>query len=444
MSLFKQIRLTLSRRYVRTLLLLLVFFLTFIGNLSCQLLMTSAEATKDRIIQQIGTTVTLDYASDEDISPLFTPEIRSQLLSVPHVIGCNQHYSDYATPVNFKNCRFFSGIDPSQQENKIEDNAEAENYVVIDGNTDVSLIEMFRTGTATLLEGHFPDEGTSEALISRQLASQENLQLKDNLCCLVNGTTYTFTVCGIYDTTAGFEITEDNIVGTAVFSFSPYNRIYTDFSVTCQIFGISPESRYIDIYIDQPDNLQTTGQAIKNLPLDWSAYRLINTTQTEYNTEASSTEATLSATRLLMQFFSVFSILILIFITCFWAESTWYESGIFMALGTSKWYALLQYVLTMLCIALPAYFISAILCTPVASFLLQSITKLQAVAVDSVYDQFLTGTELDVSIQLMPLPLSSLLKFLLQVLLTVCFSCMIPAYSILKMKPLQILASKKE
>ena len=115
-----------------------------------------------------------------------------------------------------------------------------------------------------------------------------------------------------------------------------------------------------------------------------------------------------------------------------------------MALGTSKWYALLQYVLTMLCIALPAYFISAILCTPVACFLLQSITKLQAVAVDSVYDQFLTGTELDVSIQLMPLPLSSLLKFLLQVLLTVCFSCMIPAYSILKMKPRQILASKKE
>lgn len=97
-------------------------------------------------------------------------------------------------------------------------------------------------------------------------------------------------------------VTDENIVGEAVFAYSPYNRIYADLDTAADFFSIDPETLYATFYIDDPRNVSATGEAMKTAAIDWTQYALANTTQNTYNMEAAQIEATVSMAKTMLLF----------------------------------------------------------------------------------------------------------------------------------------------
>lgn len=432
----------LTRQRIRTLIYFLIFALIFSGLVSSYLLLDSAENSKSTIMEQIGATITLDTsdAAEED-DAIFTQSVIQQLGSADHVIGHNQYYSDFALPVGFSNCRRFDGKDPAAQRVSMELPAETADYVVLEGDSNIQMIDLFRQNHAALAEGSFPTSDQPGAIISEQLAEDAGLNVGDVLSLTAYDRTASIKIQGIYQTAESFTVTDDNIVGKAVFAYSPYNRIYADLDTAAAFFDVDAETLYVTFYIDNPNNVDAVGAKMKAMDLDWDTYSLINTTQQSYNSQAAQIEATASMARTMLAFIAMISAVAVILVTSIWGEQSRFESGIFLALGTSKWYAFLQQIVTTFTVAIPACLLSLLCAKPLAALLLQ-IKDSISVKSSASHSQFVTGLESSASVTISSLSISGYRFCVLFVLITVVIACLVPMWCIFRLQPREILSRK--
>ena len=295
---FKMALLEMKGRLVKTLILFAVFLVLFTGLHTALTLLWSAEEVKSNALRNIGASVTLDYADINDTGKqLFTTDIIDRLSSVENVVGVNQSYADFATPINFQNSKAYSGKDPHSQEVQIENEPGFENNVILEGNIRAESSAAFRNGAAAVASGAYPTVSQPGALISRILAEQNDLRPDDEIVLHAYGKELELQVVGIYDTAAQFQVTSENIIGTAVFAYSPYNRIYVDIDSFSRLYGTDSATLPIRIYISSPVKVQETGEKIKSMDFDWNIFRLVNTTATEYSMAANSIESVSSLTK---------------------------------------------------------------------------------------------------------------------------------------------------
>lgn len=435
----KQSLIGLTRRKPKTIIMLVIFTVVFSISLAALTMIYSSNIASSNILEKIRATVTLDSQEDSSGEGLFTGDIIEQFITVEHVVGYNQCYSDYATPVGFENCKEYAGENPYEQTAQLEEDAEVSDYVVVYGNETTELIDLFRLGNAVLSEGVYPSGENNGCIISQQLAESNQLSVGDTLTLSVGNTEANIEIIGIYQTKAVFTVTSDNIVGSAIFSMSPYNVIYTDLEFAASLFDINIEDLYIDVYVDSPQNVQAVGETIKSMDLDWSVYQLINTTATEYNNEANNIEAMLYISRLLLLFVSVFSVLIILLVTSLWAERSRYEGGIYLALGSTKWYVVLKEFLSYCLMAAPAILISFITSVPLANWILNMSESEN----NNIYSTFLTGLENNTSVDIIRPDAGTYASFFGVVIIVLLVSCLLPTYSLFKLKPREILSNKK-
>lgn len=441
MLFFKTAFLELKGRFVKTLILFLIFLLLFSGVLTALTLLCSANNSKSSVLENIGASITLDYANiNKADEPLFTSNIIDQLSHVENVVGVNQNYADFALPVNFENNKSFIGQDPYMQKIQIENEEGFENNVVLEGNIRTDLVDMFRNNAARIVKGTYPIEQQG-ALISNVLAKQNNLAIGDVIKVSAYGTELSLPVVGIYDTVAQFQVTSDNIIGAAVFAYSPYNRIYVDIDSFSTLFGIDKATLPISIYINSPNNVQVTGERIKSMDFNWDDFRLINTTATEYSMAANNIESITRLAELFVVFFTLVSSIVMIIVMSIWADSFQYESGIYLSLGTTKWRTIGLLLLSTTYIAIPALIIAMSLSEWIAQLVLKYQVNVSA-STSTVVHQFITGVEMDTSIIITRPDLGTYTVFLGIVIWIICLACLLPSYAVLKLKPREILARK--
>lgn len=439
---FKTALLEIKGRIIKTIILFFVFLVLFAGMLTALTLLQSAEESKSNVLENIGASVTLDYANINDVGEqIFTQDIIDQLSSVENVIGVNQDSADFALPVGFQNSKSYSGKNPYSQEVQIENEPGFENNVIIEGNIRTDLTELFRNGAADIALGAYPTVEKPGALISSVLAAENNLSLNDEIVFEAFGEEITTQIVGIYNTMAQFQITPDNIVGSAVFAYSPYNRIYVDMDSFLQLYGTDQTTLPISVYITSPVKVQETGEKIKSMDFDWNVFRLVNTTATEYSMAANSIESISSLTKTFVVLFTLIISVVIIIVMSIWAEAFQYESGIYLSLGASKWRTIVMLLISTINIAIPAVIVSVLSSKWLASFILSC----QASAIKSTSTsvrQFITGVEMDTSIVLTDLNASMYIYFFVVVVGSILLACTLPSYAVLKLKPREILSRK--
>ena len=369
---FKMAFLEMKGRIVKTLILFAVFLVLFTGLHTALTLLQSAEEAKSSALKRIGASVTLDYADIEDVGKrLFTIDIIDRLSSVENVVGVNQSYADFALPINFQNSKAYSGKDPHEQEVQIENEPGFENNVILEGNIRTEFADAFRNGAAAVASGAYPTVSQPGALISRILAEQNDLSPDDEIVLHAYGKELELQVVGIYDTAAQFQVTSENIIGAAVFAYSPYNRIYVDIDSFSQLYGIDSATLPIRIYISSPVKVQETGEKIKSMDFDWNIFRLVNTTATEYSMAANSIESVSSLTKTFVVLFTLIISVVIVIVMSIWAEAFRYESGIWLSMGASKWRAILMLLVSTIIIAIPAVVVSVLSSKGLASLILR-------------------------------------------------------------------------
>ena len=442
MSIFKIAFLELKGRKVKTLLLFLIFSLLFTGMLAALTLLYSTQNSKSSVLENIGATVTLDYA---DISnsgkPIFTDEVRVQLSSVQNVVGINQNRADFALPLNFENNKSYVGKDPYSQEVQIEHDAGFENNVVLEGNINVELTDTFRNKAAALIAGIYPTEQNRGALISQTLAEQNNLNIGSEIILTVYENDVTIPIVGIYETKAQFQVTADNIIGAAVFAHSPYNRIYIDIVSFSEFYSLDRNTLPIEVYINSPANVQTVGEDVKALGIDWEVFHLLNTTDSSYNMSANNIESVSHIAKLFLVLLTIFSVIILILVMSIWADKFRYESGIFLSLGTSKWRTIFLLIISSFYVAIPSLLIALLSAKPLASVALDYQMGV-ASGRSEVVQQFITGLEMNTGITIMQPDFVTYAIYLVLIISIILIACLLPIRAVLKLKPREILAKK--
>ncbi|HCT92440.1 MAG TPA: hypothetical protein DF613_13850 [Lachnospiraceae bacterium] len=446
MLLMKNAFLELSRKKTKTFLLCFVFTVIFTGELGALTVLDSARAAREPVLAGIGATVTLEWAPEyaekegtEDA--VFTEEVAAKLASAGHVVGVNQRCSDYALPVDFKNCRRYEGEDPCAQEPGNLADEGMEDWVVLEGDDRIDLADAFRLGRAEVVSGEYPSSGRAGVLISRQLAEDNGLDIGSSMNFSAHGKEAELTVAGIYETKASFIVTEDNIVGPGVFAFSPFNRIYTDAGTAAELFGMEKAEQPIDVYVDTPGHVQAVGEEIRGMDLDWSVYSLVNTTTVAYSDQAGAIEAVIYTSGIFFAAMSAFSAIALFLVMGIWAARFPYEDGICLALGASRWFAVAKLFVSSLFIALP----SLVLALPASRWLAAGILEAknaETAGMSGEYATFATGLEPVAEVALKNPDAGLLAGFAFVVLAVVLVSCLAPAGAVCRLKPREILSGR--
>ena len=440
--LFKIALLEIRGKFTKSFILFLIFLVLFIGVLTSFTLLSSAMETKTSILEKIGASITLDYSdAAQTVESIFTADIIKKLSTVENVIGINQNYADFVMPLNFKNNKSYSGENPYLQEVQIENDPGFEDNIVFEGNIRTDLIDIFRNGSAHLLLGSYPTNKQPGAVISSVLAEQNKLNINDIITVSAYGKEMSINIIGIYETSAKFQITSDNIIGAAVFAYSPFNRIYVDIDSFETLFNMDKTTLPIHIYINSPTNVQVTGENIKSMDFDWNIFRLVNTTATEYSMLANSIEAIIKFTKAFTVLFVLVVSVVIIIVMSIWAETVQYESGIYLSLGASKWKAMRILLVATIFTAIPALIIA--ICT--SEGLASLILYYRQCAIENTSDisnQFFTGIELGVNIILSKPNMDLYVFFIIVAIGMILLACSLPFYAVFKLKPKEILSKK--
>lgn len=228
----------------------------------------------------------------------------------------------------------------------------------ISANTTMKYLDTFSEEKSTLIEGRLlssNDTGTNNCVIETTLASDNDLNVGDTitLTATVNDETISqdLTIVGIY------EVTDSQQMGGPGQN-NPFNTIYTDLSIGQVFSGSDSNLTSATYYLDDPENVDAFQKLAKEKSdIDFETYTL-DANDRLYQQNVNSLENTQSfATMFLIVVIGAGSA-VLCLILILTIRNRYYEIGVFLSLGQSKWKIILQQLFEMLMVAAVAFVIS--------------------------------------------------------------------------------------
>ena len=228
----------------------------------------------------------------------------------------------------------------------------------ISANTTMAYLDTFSEEKSTLNEGRLlsiNDAGSNNCVIETTLASDNDLSVGDmiTLTATVNDETVNqeLKIVGIY------EVTDSQQMGGPGQS-NPFNTIYTYLSIGQVFSGSESNITSATYYLNDPENLEAFQElAKKRSNIDFETYTL-DANDRLYQQNVNSLENTQSfATMFLIVVIGAGSA-VLCLILILTIRNRYYEIGVFLSLGQSKFKIILQQLFEMLMIALVAFVIS--------------------------------------------------------------------------------------
>lgn len=257
--------------------------------------------------------------------------------------------------------------------------------VTVEGVSYTSLLDDFKQGTAKITAGKdltANDEGTNSAVIEKNLADQNNLQVGDTIT--IKGTrsdnTISLKIVGIYETTA----TSEQGSGMRNLSFSsPYNRIYVDYKAALPLKATSATTSSsstsgssssttasssdsteavgadsVVFYLDDPQNIDKAVSEIKAMTgIDWTKFN-IDANDTAYKEMVGPIENVASFSMTVVYIVAIAGAVILALILTLSIRERMYETGVLLSMGEGKFKVIGQYLAEVLLIAIVAFAIS--------------------------------------------------------------------------------------
>jgi putative ABC transport system permease protein len=408
---------------------------------------SSADAAKNDALDTIGGSIVYEMnGNHEDPSEQrISNEIRKQILPIDHVIGVNRHIADYAFPVDFENVRDYTGETPISDPSLYE--VDSENLrpysVIVDANTDCSLIDDFRLEKALLTGGEFPTVEHPGVVIEQHLSEQNGLTIGDAITFTVpGGKDVTALITGVYRTTGSFHITGDNYLGEAIFAMSPYNRIYTSLDVGTSLYRVDPESLSLTIHIDQPQNVEIVGKEIKNLDLNWKDYALVNMTATLYSIEGTQIENLSGYAKAILLYVILIGAILISLVLTIYVRYYIHDAGIFIALGANKSRVVLQYAIAMIAVVLSALLVSVIVSNIISGEITNSFIEQTATSSTTTYS-YVSGLNPNYDVQIRGFRPIDYGYFMGVAMLFLIISCGHLALEIIRYQPRSILINKR-
>lgn len=228
----------------------------------------------------------------------------------------------------------------------------------INANTTMAYLDTFSEEKSTLSEGRLlssSDANTANCVIETTLATDNDLSIGDTitLSATVNEETVSqaLTIIGIY------EVNDSQQLGGPGQS-NPFNTIYTDLSIGQIFSGSDTNLSSATYYLDDPENIEAfQALAKEKSDIDFETYTL-DANDRLYQQNVNSLENTQSFATMFLIVVIGAGCAVLCLILILTIRNRYYEIGVFLSLGQSKFKIILQQLLEMLLIATVAFVIS--------------------------------------------------------------------------------------
>ncbi len=307
----KRTYLSITRNKLKTLLLTLLFIIINTFVFFALTINTATDVMYTDTLKQIGSAVSITQFSEmtEDWELIqSTQELTlvniDEILAIENVIGVEAgdgNSKSIVYPLNFSNSKEYTGSNPLEQTASEANSIGLELYteaVSMLGYMNIEYVEFFSRGLSTLVQGEFPTDENPGAIVSEQLAQQNNLSIGDTLkfqriiddtytdfeagitygSVYLNDEIFEVEIIGIYSTDLTFDINGNTGMGSAIFEKSPYNFIYVNYETGLNINSYSlPESYpYLTIIVDEPSNVNGVIEEINNTSIDMTEFEVYN------------------------------------------------------------------------------------------------------------------------------------------------------------------------
>ncbi len=228
----------------------------------------------------------------------------------------------------------------------------------INANITMKYLDTFSEEKNTLIEGRLlssDDTGTNNCVIETTLAGDNDLNVGDTitLTATVNDETISqdLTIVGVY------EVTDSQQMGGPGQN-NPFNTIYTDLSIGQVFSGSDSNLTSATYYLDDPENVDAFKKLAKEKSdIDFETYTL-DANDRLYQQNVNSLENTQSFATIFLIVVIGAGSAVLCLILILTIRNRYYEIGIFLSLGQSKWKIILQQLFEMLMVAAAAFVIS--------------------------------------------------------------------------------------
>jgi ABC-type antimicrobial peptide transport system permease subunit len=435
----------------QTLIIFITILLILLFETTGLLIHSAALAAEEDAYRQIGINIAVtNKQTQSNDKTIITNDMLNNLVAKDHVVGYDSLLEIFCTPKNFTNVKIYTGVNPATQNDTSNDSLEAikisKDQISLSGGVNIEYNERFYKNQNVLIEGQYPDWDHKGAIISKQLADANGLEIGDVLSFICDETQNTtdIEIIGIYQTHLKFEILDTNNAGEGVFHSSPYNIIYINYDTVnllknnvCPIINLS-------IWVDSPQYIQTVMDEITSDEV-WRNFSVYNITEIIYNDYAQQLIATGKMSKDIVTLSLLFGGIILIITMSFFGNSYMYEMGLYTVLGLIRPRVMLIQILQAFIIVFTACLVSLAL-SPIITTILNNVIKVNYIFVmnDSIMYNYYTGdidilTNFHVSIQ----P-EVLIQIAVALVIITVVSTIIPFLATMCIKPREILAGNKK
>ncbi|HEY2494382.1 MAG TPA: ABC transporter permease [Paenibacillus sp.] len=377
MNFIKRAFLSIQARKGKSLILFTVFLVLTNLVLAGFAIQNVTETANDLARKKLGVDVTLgldgdkfqNYVqkqrSEKPNERIHRPEISTeeadQLAESPYVKDFNylkdsQGVADSYTPINGDN----EGEAIGGAIGKNQGNMKMPN-TFIHGVRSSDLLKEFTEETNKMIEGRpitSEDKDKKVALVEKQLAEHNNLQVGDKLKIKSTDETSTveFEILGIYETS-----TVDGNMESAPPLFHPSNKVYVSYE-SVKEFSENEDMKGTPIdkaiyYLNDPDHIEAFKAEGKNTGIDFDLFKL-DAHDALYKKMVGPIENVASTSKWIIYLVSITGSIILGLIIMLTIKERRKELGILLAIGEKKGKLIGQLLVEVLCIAALAFSLS--------------------------------------------------------------------------------------
>ena len=286
-----------------------------------------------------------------------------------------------------------------------------------------SLDTRFLNGTYKLEEGrHIKADDSYVALISKELADKNNLSVGDNIEFItetdIDITDTTFKIIGIFSGTEGMSksaITPSDI---------PANLGYIDMNSLSDLYD-SEGYDFLDVYTHTPEEAKELMETIKNLPEVKGKTFTFNLNSEDFDLVSTPLSSFGSMVDTTVFLFTIIGVLIVVLLLVLWTRGRKKEIGILLAVGRSKVEIVGQFLTENILITFLSMIVSAglsiIFADKIGAYIIQKAGE--------------STTDLTISIAT-----SDMVMVYSIGLALVCFSVLVASYTVIRLKPKDILS----
>ena len=444
MNVFKRARLYITRKKMKSLIMLFILFGIATAVLSGISIKKAATIAKENSIKDIDNRfeVQSNFASNLDDS---VPEsLVNKISKVDGIKGYDGVIQGAA--LDFKN---LNHIDAEKNVVQYKDDSEYEKLFTVEGHTSTEFDTKFISKSFKLVEGrHIVESDKNKVLIHKALAEKNNLKVGDKIKGTKNNVDYNvssmspdeyeFEIVGIFESAN----TERSGHKTELSE----NLIISDMYTLKTLYGYSDGNiKYTNAIFNTSDKAENVLPKVKQISADWNKYTIVRSQDT-FLALTKSFDTLGKIVNIILVGAFVVGVVVLSLILAFWIQGRIHETGILLSIGVSKFNVISQYIIELLLISVLAfgasYFSSKVISQNIGNAIVNQASKQAVQDVESGFGGFNLGNDPNSNLLTHTVKVDAKEVVYVYILGTgiIIISVLLSSASIIKLKPKEILS----